>query len=303
MTVQLVTFLVVLALVAVVTVAVRGTLDAPLLLLPRRCSSRCSAFVLGLALVVIGPARLLPRRRADPRRGAAAVVLRLADLLRARRHHRSDGDVARDALRGPTRWRRSSRRCATSSTTARWPRRGDARLRARRARRSRCVGGRALFRRWSASWRWSCERRARGGRRSSTRRARSRARRPGRHAEGARARPPRAAGPPPVHALDDVSLRVAPGETRRDRRPQRRRQDLDAARARRDRAARRGPRRVRRPRRLAARARRRLRARLHRPREHPAQRRAARADARRRSRRGSTTSSPSPSSATSSTCR
>ena len=47
--VQLVTFLVVLAAVAVVTVAVRGTLDAPLLLLPVLLAALV-AFVLGLSL-------------------------------------------------------------------------------------------------------------------------------------------------------------------------------------------------------------------------------------------------------------
>ena len=49
--VQLVTFLVVLAIVAVVTVAVRGTLDAPLVLLPVLLAA-LTAFVVGLALVV-----------------------------------------------------------------------------------------------------------------------------------------------------------------------------------------------------------------------------------------------------------
>jgi lipopolysaccharide transport system permease protein len=49
--VQLVTFLVVLLLVAIVTVAVRGTFDAPLVLMPVLLAALL-AFVLGLALIV-----------------------------------------------------------------------------------------------------------------------------------------------------------------------------------------------------------------------------------------------------------
>jgi ABC-type polysaccharide/polyol phosphate export permease len=49
--VQLVTFAVVLAIVAVITVAVRGTLDAPLLLLPVVLVA-LTTFVVGLALIV-----------------------------------------------------------------------------------------------------------------------------------------------------------------------------------------------------------------------------------------------------------
>jgi ABC-type polysaccharide/polyol phosphate export permease len=49
--VQLVTFLVVLVLVAVLTVAVRGTLDAPLALAPVLLAA-LAAFVVGLALIV-----------------------------------------------------------------------------------------------------------------------------------------------------------------------------------------------------------------------------------------------------------
>ncbi len=49
--VQLVTFLAVLAIVTVVTVAVRGTIDAPLVLLPVLLAALV-AFVLGIALLV-----------------------------------------------------------------------------------------------------------------------------------------------------------------------------------------------------------------------------------------------------------
>ena len=84
--VQLVTFLVILALVAVVTIAFRGTLDvgdpaaAAHPRLPVRVHARLRA---GRE----HPARVLPRRRADPLRRAAAVVLRLADLLSDRLDH------------------------------------------------------------------------------------------------------------------------------------------------------------------------------------------------------------------------
>ena len=65
-------------------------------------------------------ARLLPGRRADPGRGAAALVLSHPDLLRARstipfvKHARRS---SAPCCNGSTRWRPSSRPCARSSTT------------------------------------------------------------------------------------------------------------------------------------------------------------------------------------------
>ena len=101
----------------------------------------------------------------------------------------------------------------------------------------------------------------------------SRARRPRAHAQGGDPAPRARGGPPPVHALRDVTLRVEPRRDGGPRRPQRRRASprrcgcspgssrCDA-----------GAVRVRRARGHAAGARRRLRARLLRPREHRAQR-------------------------------
>ena len=84
--VQLVTFLALLVLVAVVCVVLRGTLDVALLVLPVVLAA-LAAFALGLGAGRRRAARLLPRRRADPRRRAAALVLPLADLLQRRAHH------------------------------------------------------------------------------------------------------------------------------------------------------------------------------------------------------------------------
>jgi len=93
--VQLVTFLVVLAIVAVLTVAVRGTLDAPLVLLPALLVA-LAAFVVGLALVVsvlhayyrdVGPilgAALLPWFFVSP------IFFAPADIV--------ESEPARDAL-------------------------------------------------------------------------------------------------------------------------------------------------------------------------------------------------------------
>ncbi|MCW2992341.1 MAG: type transporter [Solirubrobacterales bacterium] len=93
--VQLVTFLVVLAIVAVLTVAVRGTLDAPLVLLPVVLLA-LTAFVVGVALLVsvlhayyrdVGPilgAVLLPWFFVSP------IFFAPADIVHS--------DLARDAL-------------------------------------------------------------------------------------------------------------------------------------------------------------------------------------------------------------
>jgi ABC-type polysaccharide/polyol phosphate export permease len=93
--VQLVTFLVVLAVVAVLTIVVRGTLDAPLVLLPVLLAA-LAAFVTGLALAVsvlhayyrdVGPilgAVLLPWFFVSP------IFFAPADIV--------DSALARDAL-------------------------------------------------------------------------------------------------------------------------------------------------------------------------------------------------------------
>ncbi len=109
-TVQAVTFLSVLAVVAVVTVALRGA-GWSLVLLP--VAARGAVRVRARPVAARErPARLLPRRRADPRGGAAAVVLPVADLLHARRHHATARPRA-PRSNGSTRWRRSSPRSAT----------------------------------------------------------------------------------------------------------------------------------------------------------------------------------------------
>ena len=111
---QLVTFLVVLAIVAVLTVAVRGTLAAPLLLLPVVLLA-LAAFVTGLALVVsvlhayyrdVGPilgAALLPWFFVSP------IFFEPADIV----HHAWARDVLTWAEPGGA---VHHRRCATSST-------------------------------------------------------------------------------------------------------------------------------------------------------------------------------------------
>ena len=122
----------------------------------RSCSRAWRRSSLGLGARRRGAARVLPRRRADPRRRAAAVVLPVADLLRRRagderRHRAVRARVAqpgravhrRGARRALRRRRPGRRRCCSTSS-------------ARRGRRAASAGGRCSGG-WSASWRWSCE--------------------------------------------------------------------------------------------------------------------------------------------------
>ena len=285
----------------------RGTLGPELLLLPVLLASRSASFVLGPGARGRDPARVLPRRRADPLRGAAALVLRHADLLPPDRLP-GPGRAAvarRPAALGQPGGAVHRGACATCSTRARWPAAACslyvavaaalavlARPRAVPAPRGRAGGGAVSAPRPGRSC--SSTRRA-PSRSAPTRRARSRT------CSSPAARERRRAAADPRAARRDAARRAGRGG--RDHRPQRRGQDVDAARARGDRPA--G---LRDARSAAAGSSPCSRSAPASGATSPAARTSTStarctASTARRSRRGSTRSSPSPSSATSSTCR
>ena len=119
-TVQLFTFTAILVLLDAAQPGAAGHLVAGLAAAAARAGGADVLLRARLRAGRGGAARLLPRRRADPDGSAAAVVLSDADLLRARSRSRSSTTTRSCApcWTGSTRWRRSSRRFARSSTTA-----------------------------------------------------------------------------------------------------------------------------------------------------------------------------------------
>ena len=201
---------------AVVTLAIRGTLDVGAARCCRSCSRACARSCSGSR----SPSASCTRTSATSRRSSAAALLPWFFLspifFGVDADHAERRAPRASCSSGSTRSRRSSSPCATCSTAASVPRRDGARSTSLVARgRSRCVGGRALFRRHGG--------RAGGGRVSRAGRDRARARvarvrgarRPGPHAQGAAARAAARGGPA---AGAGAARRVAARRAGRDRR-------------------------------------------------------------------------------------